>query len=106
MSYWRISFGRSSTVVLVAAAILCLRPRPAQDLQAKPASTDRPDVAPSSVLDEKRQLTGQDVTGDSLPDAPPAGTTGTRASLGLRDAFGSNRGSTTEPTASTASNDD
>lgn len=76
MSYWRIGPGRSSTIVLVAATILCLYPRPiaAQDLQAKPASTDRPDAAPSSVLDEKSQPTSQDVTGDSLPDAPlPAG---------------------------------
>jgi hypothetical protein len=70
MSYWRIGLGRSSTIVLVAATILCLHPRPiaAQDLQTKPASTDRPDAAPSSVLDEKSP-TSHDVAGDSLPDA-------------------------------------
>jgi hypothetical protein len=73
---WRIGLGRSSTIVFVTATLLCLHPRPiaAQDLQAKPASTDRPDAAPSPVLDEKSQPTGQDVTGDCLPDAPlPAG---------------------------------
>lgn len=76
MSYWRIGVGRSSTIVLAAATILCLHPRAvaAQDLQTKPASTDRPDAAASSVLDEKSQLTSQDVTGHCLPDAPlPAG---------------------------------
>ena len=71
MSYWRTGLGRSSTTVLVAATILCLHPRSvaAQDLQAKPASPNRPDAAPSSVFDEKSQPTGQD---DSLPDAPLA----------------------------------
>ncbi|HSZ02126.1 MAG TPA: hypothetical protein VK788_21695 [Terriglobales bacterium] len=76
MSSWRIGLRRSSTIVLVAATILCLHPRPiaAQDLQAKPASTDRPDAAPCSLLDEKSKPASQDVTGDSLPDAPlPAG---------------------------------
>jgi hypothetical protein len=68
MSYWRIGLGRSSIIVSVAATILCLHPRPiaAQDLQAKPASTDRPDAAPSCVLDEKSQPTTQELTGDSL----------------------------------------
>ena len=76
MSYWRIGPGRSFTIVVVAATILCLHPRPiaAQDLQAKPASTDRPDAAPCSLLDEKSKPASQDVTDDSLPDAPlPAG---------------------------------
>jgi hypothetical protein len=76
MSSWRIGLGRSSTIVLAAATILCLHPRriAAQDLQAKPASTDRPDAAPCSLLDEKSKPASQDVTGDSLPDAPlPAG---------------------------------
>src|SRR5580692_1535127 len=76
MSSWRIGLGRSSTIVLAAATILCLHPRriAAQDLQAKPASTDRPDAAPCSLLDEKSQPSSQDVTGECLPDTPlPAG---------------------------------
>jgi hypothetical protein len=76
MPYWRISLGRSSAI-LFATAIFCLHPRSvaAQALEAKPAPTDRADVAPSSIFhgDELRP-TRQELTRDSLPDAPlPAG---------------------------------
>jgi hypothetical protein len=61
MSYWRIRFGRSSAIILFATAAFCLNPHSiaAQDLEAKPASTDHAGGA-----------TSQDLTRDSLPDAP------------------------------------
>jgi len=78
MTYWRIRLGRSSPIILLfATTIFCFCPRSiaAQDLKAKPASTDRTDGAPSSNFQgDELQPTRQDLTGDSLPDAPrPAG---------------------------------
>jgi hypothetical protein len=77
MTYWPISLGRLSAIILSATAIFCLHPRfvAAQALEAKPASTDHTDVAPSSVFHgDQLQPTRQDLTRDSLPDAPlPAG---------------------------------
>jgi hypothetical protein len=77
MTYRRIRLGRSSAVILFATAIFHLHPRSiaAQDLEAKPASTDHAHVTPSSgVHGEELQPTREDLTGDSLPDAPlPAG---------------------------------
>jgi hypothetical protein len=72
MTYWRITLGRLSTILLFATTTLCLHPRPtvAQDLKAKPAPTDRADVAPSSASHgDEFQPTRQDLIG-SLPDAP------------------------------------
>jgi hypothetical protein len=74
MTYWHISLGRSSPIILLfATTIFCLYPRSiaAQDLKAKPAPTDHADVAPSSTSHGDELLpTRQDLTGDSLPDAP------------------------------------
>jgi hypothetical protein len=72
MTYRRISLGRSFAIISLATTVFCFYPRSiaAQNLQAKPTSTDRSDAAPSSALDEEPQPTGQDVTGGSLPDAP------------------------------------
>jgi hypothetical protein len=58
MTYRRIRFGRSAAVILFATTVFCLHPRSiaAQDLEAKPVSTD------------------QDSTANPPPDAPlPAG---------------------------------
>jgi hypothetical protein len=58
MTYRRIRFGRSSAIILFATTVFCLHPGSiaAQDLEAKPASTN------------------QDSTANSLPDAAlPAG---------------------------------
>ena len=77
MTYWRIRFGRSSAIILFATTIFCLPPRSiaTQDLEAKPAATDHADVASSATLHgNELNPTRQDLTGDSLPDAPlPAG---------------------------------
>ena len=73
MTYCRIRFERSSAIILFVITIFCLHPPSvaAQDLDAKPASADHTDVAPSSKLPAR-----QDLTRDSLPDAPvPAGQT-------------------------------
>ena len=73
MTYWHIGLGRSSATLLLATSILCLDPRSiaAQNLKAKPASTDHADFAPSSMFrgDELRPIR-KGLTGDSLPDAP------------------------------------
>jgi hypothetical protein len=77
MTYWRISLGRSSAIILFATTVLCRHPRPvaAQDSKANPASTDQGAVTPSALSHrDELQPTRQDLTGDSLPDAPlPAG---------------------------------
>jgi hypothetical protein len=77
MSYWRISLRRSSPIIWFATAIFCLQTRSVagQDLEAKPAATDHEKVPTSSKPQGDRlQPTGQDLNGDSLPDAPlPAG---------------------------------
>jgi hypothetical protein len=77
MAYWRIRFGRSSAIILFATAICCLHPGSivAQALEAKPASTAHAEVASSAMFrGDRLQPTRQDLTGDSLPDAPlPAG---------------------------------
>jgi hypothetical protein len=73
MTYWRIRFGRSTAIILFATTIFCLHPRSiaAQELDAKPASTGHADVAPSSMFHgDELQPARQDLTGDSLPDAP------------------------------------
>jgi hypothetical protein len=74
MTYWRTSLGRLSPIIsLFATTIFCFCPRSivAQDLKAKPASTDPADVAPSSMLyGDELQPTRQDLIG-SLPDVPP-----------------------------------
>ena len=79
MTYWRIGFGRSCAIILFLSAttIFCLNPRStaAQALESSPASTDHRDVPPSSMPQGgELQSTRQDLTRDSLPDAPlPAG---------------------------------
>ncbi len=79
MTYWSISFGRSSAIILFlsATSIFCLNPRStaAQALQSSPVSTDHRDIPPSSMPQGgELQSTRQDLTRDSLPDAPlPAG---------------------------------
>jgi hypothetical protein len=77
MTYCRIRFGRSSAIILSAAAIFCLHPpsAAAQDLDAKPAPTDHADVAPSFIFyGDELPPARQDLTRASLPDAPlPAG---------------------------------
>jgi hypothetical protein len=73
MTYWRIGLERLSTSILFATIIFCFYPRSiaAQDLRAKPASTDHTDVAPASVFQgDQLQPSRQDLTADSLPDAP------------------------------------
>jgi hypothetical protein len=73
MTYWPITLRRLSTVILFATTTFCLHPRPtaAQDLKVKPAPADDADVAPSSTSHrDELQPTRQDLTGDSLPDAP------------------------------------
>jgi hypothetical protein len=73
MTYCRIRSGRSCAIILIATTIFCLHPRSiaAQDLKAKPAPTDHADVAPSSTSHGDELLPArQDLTGDSLPDAP------------------------------------
>src|SRR6266481_6662616 len=73
MTYCRIGSGRSCAVVLFATAIFCLHPRSiaAQNLEAKPASTDASDAAPSSIFHgDELQPARQDLTGDRLPVAP------------------------------------
>ena len=73
MTYWRSTLERLSTTILFAttAFFLCLRPTAAQDLKAKPAPTDHADVAPASISHgDELQPTRQDLTGNSLPDAP------------------------------------
>jgi hypothetical protein len=75
MTYWRIRSGRSSANILLLLAItfFCLCPRSvaAQDLGAKPASTDPRDLPRSSLFQEDElQPTRQDLRRDSLPDAP------------------------------------
>jgi hypothetical protein len=73
MTYCRIRSGRSCAIILIATTIFCLHPRSiaAQNSQAKPASTDHADVAPSSTSHgDELQPAGQGLTGDSLPDAP------------------------------------
>jgi hypothetical protein len=77
MTYCRIRFGRSSAIILFATTIFCLHPSSicAQDLDAKPASVDHAGAALSSILQgDEPQPARQDLTRDSLPDAPlPAG---------------------------------
>ena len=77
MTYRRIRFGRLSAIILFATTILCLHPPSiaAQNLEAKPASTDHAGGVPSSMLHrDEFQPTRQDSTAGSLPDAPlPAG---------------------------------
>jgi hypothetical protein len=76
MTFWRIHFRRSSDIILLAAIISCLHPRSvaAQELEAKQASTDHTDVAPSMLHEDELQPTRQDLSRASLPDAPlPAG---------------------------------
>jgi hypothetical protein len=73
MTYWRISLGRLSTIILFATTIFCLHPRSiaAQDLKAKPAPTDFADSAPSSTSPgDELQPIPKELTGDSLTDAP------------------------------------
>src|SRR6201984_3236321 len=68
-----IGSGRSCAMVLFAGTIFCLHPSSiaAQNLQAKPASTDASDAAPSSIFDgDELQPVRQDLTRDPLPDAP------------------------------------
>jgi hypothetical protein len=74
MTYWRISFGRSSAIILFlfATTIFCLNPgfTAAQALESSPASTDHRDVPPSSMPQGgELQSTRQDLTRDSLPIA-------------------------------------
>jgi hypothetical protein len=75
MIYRRISFGRSSAIILLVSAttILCLNPRStaAQTSEAKPAPTDQKD-APTfpKPQGDKLQATRRDLDIDSLPDAP------------------------------------
>jgi len=75
MIYRRISFGRSSAIILLVSAtiILCLNPRStaAQTSEAKPAPTDQKD-APASPKPQgdKLQASRRDLNIDSLPDAP------------------------------------
>jgi hypothetical protein len=77
MTYCRIRFGRSSAIILLATTIFCLHPPSvaAQDLDAKPASANQGDVAPSFIFyGDELPPARQDLTRDSLPDAPlPAG---------------------------------
>src|SRR6266851_1183662 len=77
MTYCRIGSGRSCAIVLFATTIFCLHPRSiaAQNLKAKPASTDPSDAAASSIFHgDELQPARRDLTGDPLPDAPlPAG---------------------------------
>ena len=64
---------RPCAIVLLATTIFCLHPRSiaAQKLNAKPASTDPSDAAPSSIFHGDELQSGrQDLTGDPLPDAP------------------------------------
>ena len=79
MTYCRIRFGRSSAIILFATTIFCFHPPSvaAQDLDAKPASTDHADVAPSFIFyGDELPPDRQDLTRGSLPDAPrPAGQT-------------------------------
>ncbi len=73
MTHCRTGSGRSCAIVLLATTIFCLHPRSitAQDLQAKPASTDPSDAAPSSIFHgDELQPARQDLSGDPLPDAP------------------------------------
>jgi len=73
MTYCRIGSWRSCAIVLFATTIFCLHPRSvaAQNLKAKPASSDPSDAAPSSIfLGDELQPGWQDSTGDPLPDAP------------------------------------
>jgi hypothetical protein len=73
MTYWRITLGRFSTIVLFATTTLCLHPRStaAQDLKAQPPPTDHADLAfLSTSPGVEVQPIRQDLTGDSLPDAP------------------------------------
>jgi hypothetical protein len=73
MTYRPISLRRSAAIILFATAIFCVHSHPvaAQDLRAKPAPTDHADVAPSSPSHgDEPQPTRQDLTSDSLPDAP------------------------------------
>jgi hypothetical protein len=73
MTYWRITLGRLSTIILFASTTFCLYPRPtaAQDSKAKPAPPDHADFAPSSMSHrDELQPARQDLNGDSLPDAP------------------------------------
>src|SRR5260370_10090743 len=73
MTYCRMRYGRSCAIVLFATTIFCLHPRSiaAQNLKAKPASTDPSDAAPSSIFHgDELQPGRQDLTGDPLPDAP------------------------------------
>jgi hypothetical protein len=68
MTYWRISLGRSSALILFATAIFCLDPRSsaAQALPAEPAPTDH--------QDDKSLPARQYVGRDSLRDTTvPAG---------------------------------
>jgi hypothetical protein len=79
MAYGRISFGRSSAIILFLSAttIFCLNPRStaAQALESSPAPTDHKDVPPSSAPQgDKLQTTRRDLNTESLPDTPlPAG---------------------------------
>ena len=73
MTYCRIGSGRSCAIVLFATTIFCLHPHSiaAQNLPAKPASTDPSDAAASSIFHgDELQPARQDLTGDPLPDAP------------------------------------
>jgi hypothetical protein len=73
MTSWRISLGRLSTIILFAITTFCLHPRPAaaQNLKAKPASTNPSDAAPSSIFHGNELQSGrQDLTSGRLPDAP------------------------------------
>jgi len=73
MTYCRIGSRRSCAFILLATTIFCLYPRSiaAQNLKAKPASTDPSDAAPSSIFHgDELQPARQDLTGDPLPDAP------------------------------------
>ena len=73
MTYRRIGSGRSCAFVLFATTIFCLNPHSiaAQNLPAKPASTDPSDAAASSIFHgDELQPARQDLTGDPLPDAP------------------------------------
>src|SRR5580704_15066158 len=75
MIYRRISFERSSAIILLvsAATILCLNPRStaARALDPKPAPSDQKD-APASPKPQgdKLQANRRDLNIDSLPDAP------------------------------------
>src|SRR6266478_7172643 len=64
---------RPCAIVLLATTIFCLHLRSiaAQKLNAKPASTDPSDAAPSSIFHGDELQSGrQDLTGDPLPAAP------------------------------------